>query len=82
MEETLQKPYPTDYNLLIAQDLWQSHYQTLLITLLKEYIKSNLLKNTMTKNVKLVELNTKVATAFFYVVYVVGRIIKKGLMKT
>ena len=35
MEKKLQKPYLTDYNLLIAQDLWQAHYQTLLIVLLK-----------------------------------------------
>ena len=26
-----QKPCITDYNLLIMQDLWQSHYQILLI---------------------------------------------------
>ena len=27
MEKKLQKPYPTDYNFLIEQDLWQAHYQ-------------------------------------------------------
>ena len=27
MKKKLQKIYPTDYNLLLAQDLWQSHYQ-------------------------------------------------------
>ena len=26
------KLYPTDYSLLIAQDLWQAHYQILLIS--------------------------------------------------
>ena len=30
-----QKPYLTDYNLLIAKDLWQTHHQVLLIILLK-----------------------------------------------
>ena len=32
MEETLQKIYLTYYSLLIAQDLWQAHYQTLSTT--------------------------------------------------
>ena len=41
MEKKLQKPYPTDYNSLIAQDLLQAHYQILLIILLKEFIKLN-----------------------------------------
>ena len=27
MKKKLQKIYPTDYNLLLPQDLWQSHYQ-------------------------------------------------------
>ena len=27
MEKKLQKPYLTNQNLLIAQDLWQAHYQ-------------------------------------------------------
>ena len=33
--------YPIDYNLLIAQDWWQAHYQILSIILLKEFIKLN-----------------------------------------
>ena len=41
MEEKFQKEYSTDDNLLKAQDLWQAHYQILLIILLKEFIKSN-----------------------------------------
>ena len=60
----LEKPYPTDYNLLIAQDLWQAHYQILLIMLLKESIKLNINTNTMIKNVKLAELNINFLTAF------------------
>ena len=41
MEKKLQKPYFISYNLLKAQDLWQSHCQTLPIILLKELIKLN-----------------------------------------
>ena len=63
-ENKLQKPYSSDYNLLIAQDLWQVHYQALLIILLKEFIKSNENLNTMIKNMKLAELTTKIAVAF------------------
>ena len=59
MEKKSQKIYPTNYNLLIAQDLWETHYQILLIILLEEFIKLNV--NT---NVKFVELNTKIASAF------------------
>ena len=40
MEKKLQKPYLTNYNLQI-KDIWQVYYQTLLIILLKEFIKLN-----------------------------------------
>ena len=60
----IQKPYLTDYNLLVVQDLWQAHYQILLIILLSEFIKLNVNTNTMMKNVKLEELNTKIVSAF------------------
>ena len=63
MKKKLQKIYPTDYNLLIVQDLWQAHNQILLIIFLKEFIKLNVNKDTMIKNVKLVELNKNTATA-------------------
>ena len=56
-----QKPYPTDYNLLIYHKLVK---QILLIVLLKEFIKLNVNTDTMIKNVKLAKLNTKIATAF------------------
>ena len=55
-----QKLYLTDYNLLIVQDLWQVHYQILLIILLKEFIKLNVNTDTLIKNVKLAESNTKI----------------------
>ena len=48
-----QKLYLTDCNSLTAQDLWQAHYQILLIFLLKEFIKLNVNTDTMVKNVKL-----------------------------
>ena len=64
MEKKLHKPYPTDYNLLTAQDLWQAHYQILPIILLKESITLSVNTGTMIKNIKLAELNTKIANVF------------------
>ena len=64
MEKKLQKPYPTDNNLLIAQDLWQAHYQVFLIISPKEFIKLDVNINLMIKNVKLGELNAKMVTTF------------------
>ena len=66
MKKKLQKIYPTDYNLLIVQDLWQAHNQILLIIFLKEFIKLNVNTDTMIKNMKLVELNKNTATAISY----------------
>ena len=57
MEKKLQKSYPTDYNSLIAQDLWLTRYQILLITLLQEFIKLNVKMNMIIKNAKCVGLN-------------------------
>ena len=53
MEKNAQKPYLTDYNLLIAQDLWQDHYQILLIISRKEFTKLNVKVNMIIKNVNL-----------------------------
>ena len=64
MERKLQKPYPTDYNLLIAQNLCQVHDQILLKILLKELIELNVNMDIIMKNTKLAELNSKFATAF------------------
>ena len=41
MEKKLQKPYVTNYSLLIPQDLWHVHYQIFLIFLLKEFLDLN-----------------------------------------
>ena len=62
--EKMQKQYPTDYILLIVQDLWQTYYQILLIIMLQEFIRLNVNTNMKIKNVKLTELSTKIATAF------------------
>ena len=59
----LQKLYTSDYNLLIAQDLWQTRFQILLIIFLQEFIKLNVNTDMMIKNVKLVGLNTKIVSA-------------------
>ena len=62
MEKTLQKPYPMDYTLLIVQDLWQAHYEILLIIFLKEFIKLNVNMNIIIKNVKRAWSNTTVTS--------------------
>ena len=64
MGKKLEKSYPTEYNLLIAQDLWLGRYQIFVRTLLKEFVKLNANMNTIIKNVKFEELNTKIATVF------------------
>ena len=64
MEKKLQKIYPTCYNLLIVQDLRQAHYQIKSIIFLKEFIDFILNTDTMIKNVKHVELNIKIVSAF------------------
>ena len=38
-------------NLLIAQDIWQAHYQILPIIFLKEFIELNINTDIMIKNV-------------------------------
>ena len=64
MEKKLQKLFLTDYNLLIAQDLQQAYSQIWSIIFLKEFIKLNVNRNMMRKNVKLAELNINNATSF------------------
>ena len=53
----------THYNLLIAQDLWQAHYQTLSIIFLKEFVELNV-NLGMIKNVKHVVLNVNIKSVF------------------
>ena len=64
MKKRLQKIYLTYYNLLIAQDLWQAHYQILSIIFLKKFLEFNVNMDMMIRNVKLVELNIIFATVF------------------
>ena len=63
MEKKLQKTCPTDYSLLIVQDIWQVHYQILPILFLKEFVKLNVNTDMMKKNVRLAELNANIVTA-------------------
>ena len=63
MKNKLQKTYLTNYNLMMAQDLWQTHYQVLLIILMKKLIKLTVNIYMVVKNVKFVELNAKIASA-------------------
>ena len=51
IEKKLQKIYLTYYNLLIAQDLWQAHYQILSIIFLKVFIELNVNTDMMIENV-------------------------------
>ena len=53
MEKKLQNIYLTYYNLLMAQGLWQAHYQILSIIFLKGFIKLNVNMDTIIKNVEL-----------------------------
>ena len=62
--EKLQKQYLTGCTLLIMQNLQQVNSQVLLIILLKGFIKFNVNRELMMENTKLVELNTKIETAF------------------
>ena len=64
MDNKLQKIYLTYYNLLIAQDLWQAHYQILSIIFLKEFIELNVNTDMMIKYVKLAEFNISIVTEF------------------
>ena len=52
MEKNCKKIYLTYYNLLIAQDLWQAHYQILSIISLKEFIELNVYSDITIKNLK------------------------------
>ena len=49
MEKKLREIYPTYYNLLIVQILWQAHYQTLSVIFPKEFMKLNVNMDTIIK---------------------------------
>ena len=69
--EEIKKLFRTDYILLIAQDLWQAHYQILSIKLNVETLICVVLN---TQTLKVISLNTNV--------YAATKISKKSLMKT
>ena len=50
--EKFQKVYLTYYNFLIAQGLWQAHYQTLTKIFQKEFMELNVNTDIMIINVK------------------------------
>ena len=52
MDKKLQKVYPTYYNLLKVQGLWQAHYQILLIVFQKKFIELNVNTDTLINNMK------------------------------
>ena len=66
MQRKFQEIYLTYCNLLIAQDLWQAHYQILSIRFLKDFIELNVKLEIMIKNVKHVGLNISIATVFLH----------------
>ena len=55
----------TDYNLLIAQDLWQAHSPISLIIFQKEFIKVNLNTETMIKKCETCGVKYKDCVSFF-----------------
>ena len=64
MEKKLRKICPTNYNLLIVEDLSQAYYQILSIIFQKEFIKLNVNMDTMRESVKHAELNINTLTVF------------------
>ena len=63
MEKKLRKSYPAKLKFIDSASLWEALYQILSIISLKELIKLNVSINMRIKNVKNVELNTKIASA-------------------
>ena len=49
---------------IYGQGLWQAHYDIFWIIFLKKFIKLNSNRDTMIKNVKIVEKNVSIVTAF------------------
>ena len=64
MKKKSQKPYLTDYNVLIVQDLWQALFQIVLVILLNKLINLNVNMSMITKNVNFMELDRNIAAAF------------------
>ena len=62
--DKITKIYLKDYNLLIAQNILQAHYQILSITFLEKFTKLHVNTDTMIKNVKFAELSKDIATGF------------------
>ena len=56
--------YLTYYNLLIAQNLWQAHYQILSVLFMKEFRQLIVNRDMIIKYMKLLELYMKYVTTF------------------
>ena len=64
MGKKIQTIYFAYYHLLIAQDLWQAHYQILSTIFLREFIELNANTDMTIKYVELVELKISTAAVF------------------
>ena len=64
MEKKLQQICHTYYNLLIAQDIWQAHYQILPIIFLKEFIELNVNSDMMIKKCETSRIKYKYCDCF------------------
>ena len=62
MEKKLQKPYFKNYNLLIVQDLGQTHDQTFMIIFVNGFMKLNVNMGMIMKNAKRIELCIKIVS--------------------
>ena len=49
----------------MTQDLWQAYYQVLLIILMNKFIKLTVNTDMIIKNVKRLELNTKIVSYYY-----------------
>ena len=49
----------------MTQDLWQTYYQVLLIILMNKFIKLTVNTDMIIKNVKRLELNTKIVSYYY-----------------
>ena len=59
MEKKLQIIYLKYYNLLIAQELWEAHYQILSIIFLKKFIELNVNSDMMIKKCEICGIKYK-----------------------
>ena len=66
MEKELQETFLTYYSLMIAQELWQAHYQILPIIVLKEFIELNINSNMTIKKCETCGINYNYCDCYAY----------------